>query len=140
MNPPYTMNDPNRVKINTLGEAQNWRCAYCGILCHGDHNTDAAASRDHVVPKTVKGASIYALLDWANEIMACRLCNNHRGALPARTYFQMVRWKGREKAARWASRRRKRWAKQRSESRGQSPLAAKGSELGFQQFSGEGCA
>ena len=105
---PYTIDTPNPVKINILGEAQNWRCAYCGIRCDGGHNADDAPSRDHVIPKAAfRGRPIYEHLDWSNEIMACRLCNSHRGAMYARAYFQMVQWKGRLKAAAWARRKQR---------------------------------
>lgn len=105
--PPYGIHHPNRVKINVLGEAQNWRCAYCGIRCEGGQDEHNAATRDHIVPKCKGG---FEVSDWQNEVMACLLCNNHRGAMWARQYFQRVQWTGREKAAEWARRK----ARQRS--------------------------
>lgn len=105
MNPPYEITTPNRIKLNILGEAQNWRCAYCGIRCDGEQNAHNSATREHIVPKAVLVGKMYSADIWENEIMACAMCNNHRGAMWARQYYQMVQWKGREKAARWASRK-----------------------------------
>lgn len=117
-----------------LAEAQNWRCAYCGCHCHDTGNSWSAPSREHVVPVVAGGLHV-----WENEVMACRLCNNGRGAMWARRYLEKVQRVGRWKAFKWAIRGRRLRRKQRSESFGQSPPAARGSELGFQQFSGEGC-
>lgn len=108
MDAPYDISAPNAIKITALSEAQNWRCAYCGIRCDGIGNEHNAPSRDHVVPKAAKQDKIlYGGLIWENEIMACRLCNNSRGAMYARAYLQAVKWKGREKAAKWALRKRR---------------------------------
>jgi hypothetical protein len=135
MNAPYTIGTKNSVKIALLAEAQNWRCAYCGCRCDGEPNTRFAPSREHVIPVVAGG-----LHEWGNEVMACNLCNNGRGAMYARRYFEKVQKVGRWKAFKWAVNSRRKYRKKRSESPGQSPLAARGSELGFQQSAGEGCA
>lgn len=87
-------------KIVILCEAQNWRCCYCGVvMVRGEQGPDSA-SVEHVVPRVAGGAR-----EWENEVAACKLCNESRGAMYARQYFQMVQWKGREKAVKWARRR-----------------------------------
>lgn len=93
-------------KRASLSEAQNHRCAYCGIRLTDTKLAHDEATIDHVVPRVAGGRPI-----WSNEVMACRLCNEGRGAMYADHYFQIVTWKGREKAARYAHRRRKRRGK-----------------------------
>ena len=95
-------------KVEVLAEAQNWRCAYCGIRCDGDN---AKPTRDHIVPKSILAREFFTMNHWENEVMACALCNNSRGAMWARKYFRMVQWKGRERASRWARRRHSERAK-----------------------------
>lgn len=103
---PYQGDAPNAVKINLLGEAQNWRCAYCGIRCDGGQNAHDAATRDHIVPKVSKK---FAENDgWENEVMACSLCNNNRGAMHSLKYYSKVKKLGRDEAARWARKRHRR--------------------------------
>lgn len=100
---PTFPHDVGARKIVVLAEAQNWRCAYCGIRCHGSPGAGDEATIDHVTPIIAGG-----LRQWANEVMACRLCNEGRGAMWARQYFIIVGHKGREKAARYARRRLRR--------------------------------
>lgn len=100
----------NFTKRTALCEAQNWRCCYCGIRFSDDVDSDACATIEHVVPIVAGG-----LMRWLNEVVACRLCNEGRGAMYARSYYQHVVWKGRAKAAKWGRRRRqKRMAAQRA--------------------------
>lgn len=89
-----------RRKLNVLGEAQNWRCCYCGIRCTGRRDDHDEPTVDHVLPIAAGG-----LRSWDNEVMACRLCNVGRGAMPARKYLLLVMWKGRWKAHRNARRK-----------------------------------
>lgn len=52
------------------GEAQNWRCCWCGCECgHGN------ATLEHVEPISKGGAEF----DFENVAMACAKCNNSRG-------------------------------------------------------------
>lgn len=102
MNPPYSIGAVSKVKLAILAEAQNWRCAYCGERCMGEDRDWDAPSRDHIVPVVMNGAK-----DWWNEVMACNLCNNGRGAMWARQYFRRVQRMGRWKAFKWARKKRK---------------------------------
>lgn len=78
-----------------LGEAQNWRCCYCAVVMGTDDpEHEDAASIDHYVPRASGGTN-----KWENLVAACRLCNNSRGAMPAKMYLQIIIWKGRRKAA-----------------------------------------
>jgi len=98
------MMDEYRDRLYRLGEAQNWRCCYCGIYMHtGSHRPTSrdCATVEHVVPRTAGGSD-----DWLNLVAACRLCNNARSAMKALKYLQFVKWKGREKAARYANKLR----------------------------------
>lgn len=104
---PYKSHSARGVtKRGVLSEAQNHRCAYCGIRMTDAPLTHDEGTIDHYVPKAAGGAPV-----WSNEIMACRLCNNARGAMYADHYFQIVMWKGRIKAAQYAVRRRIRLGK-----------------------------
>lgn len=87
-------------KRDALLEAQNHRCAYCGIALSLIRHSHDEATVDHVVPRVAGGRPI-----WSNEVMACRLCNEGRGAMRADKYFQRVLWRGRIKAARYGKRR-----------------------------------
>ena len=86
-------------KMHALLEAQNHRCAYCGIEVKtygwGRHCHDRATI-DHVVPKAAGGPCC-----WSNEIVACQLCNQGRGAMRAERYFEKVQESGRMLAAVW---------------------------------------
>ncbi len=53
-----------------VGEAQNWRCAYC--YCDISPET---ATLDHVVPIAKGGAD-----DWENIVAACEPCNYKKKA------------------------------------------------------------
>ena len=98
---PHKSHEARGFKKRTcLCEAQNWRCCYCGILFSDDQASDAYPTFEHVVPIVAGGSEF-----WENEVMACRLCNEARGAMYARNYLQHVIWKGREAAARWGRRR-----------------------------------
>jgi 5-methylcytosine-specific restriction endonuclease McrA len=79
-----------------LGEAQNWRCAYCGVRLRHVHAHADEATLDEVVPRCAGGLRV-----WANQVLACRICNSGRGSIPADVYFaHVVKW-GRYEAARW---------------------------------------
>ncbi len=79
-----------------LGEAQNHRCAYCGIPTTDDPLADDGATLDEYQAQAHGGLRI-----WKNQIMACRLCNHGRGKLRAMVYFEAVQRLGRKKAAIW---------------------------------------
>ena len=100
-------------KRQALSEAQNHRCAYCGIVMTEPHpgwptHRDTDATIDHYVPVAAGGLRI-----WSNEVMACRLCNQYRGAMWATTYFKRVQELGRTMAAQWAKKRQAKRAKAR---------------------------
>lgn len=91
-------------KLEALCEAQNHRCGYCGCQTwsfntggrpRGFHQ-DQIATIDHVIPQAAKGPR-----RWSNEIIACQLCNQGRGAMRAERYFEKVRAVGRRIAAQW---------------------------------------
>lgn len=107
--PPYTIGDRNKKKLIALSEAQNWRCAYCGIYCDTTHHHWNHPSREHVIPVLA-----YGLHEWENEVMACRLCNTGRGVMAALIYLAKVQEVGRWKAFRWAVRKVQRRAASRS--------------------------
>jgi 5-methylcytosine-specific restriction endonuclease McrA len=93
-----------RHRLDTLCEAQNWHCCYCGIVMIADGpQGDDSASIEHVVPKTAGGSDT-----WDNLVAACRLCNNARSAMQPEKYLRFVQWMGRRKAARYAHRLRAR--------------------------------
>jgi hypothetical protein len=92
-------------KLHALSEAQNHRCAYCGIRVVDGDKWDGP-SRDHFVPRASGGCR-----HWGNEVMACILCNHGRGCMPAMRYFEMVQRHGRRGA--WKRARRIRQARQK---------------------------
>lgn len=70
------MDQPSHRNLRRLCEAQNWRCAYCGVPVQiGTWPSWTAATRDHVVPLASGGAS-----DWNNVVVACWACNAVKGA------------------------------------------------------------
>lgn len=83
-------------KRAALSEAQNHRCAYCGISTTDVQGRHDSATIDEVVPRIAGGLAI-----WSNQVMACFLCKQGRGAMWASRYLRHVEWKGREKANRW---------------------------------------
>lgn len=64
-----------------------------------DPTADNYRSLEHVVPRTAGGKKHYD-----NEVIACILCNNGRGAMRADRYLRFVLWKGRVKAAQYGIR------------------------------------
>lgn len=84
--------------VRRLSEAQNHRCAYCGIAMRFSWEPRArflggmnVATIDHVVPWGLGGPN-----DWENLIAACKLCNNARGTENAWTFFWRRGWEGRQ--------------------------------------------
>lgn len=57
-----------------LGEAQNWRCCWCGVECRPEPGFKDSATIEHVLPRSKGGAD-----HWDNYAMACASCNHHRG-------------------------------------------------------------
>jgi len=85
-------------KRSALLEAQNHRCGYCGQRVF-DHIKDGAHNRatiDEVVPRAAGGRCF-----WSNQIIACHLCNQGRGAMNAYRYFAYVQKFGRWMAHQW---------------------------------------
>lgn len=64
----------NNVKLRTmLSEAQNHRCALCGVLTNDIKNSKRKATIEHVIPKDRGGSN-----SWYNLAMTCSRCNNNR--------------------------------------------------------------
>lgn len=63
-----------RMLFERLGEAQNWRCCYCGVrmLEHGNWGTQP--SLEHFEPLSLEGAD-----HPDNMAVACMFCNQLRG-------------------------------------------------------------
>lgn len=57
-----------------LGEAQNWRCCWCGERCRPESGHKDSATIEHVTPRSLGGSD-----DWENLAMACASCNHRRG-------------------------------------------------------------
>lgn len=80
--------------LNCLGEAQNWRCCYCGVPTA---TTFQSALKDehrptfeHVTP-TSKGGADHP----DNLVMACRRCNSLRGDTDLHAFLRQLtyyRW------------------------------------------------
>ena len=69
-----------------LGEAQNWRCCWCGTVCDPHaYNYPHMATIEHVIP-IIRGGS--NTVD--NMAMACHRCNSVRGNDSARTTEQII--------------------------------------------------
>ena len=88
-------------KRAALLEAQNHRCAYCGVSVSHFGGDDDAATIDEVQPRSRGGQTI-----WSNQVIACRLCNQGRGNYNAIAYFELVAKFGRIEAPRELLRRR----------------------------------
>lgn len=74
--------------LRRLAEAQNWRCAYCGVqvnVIYG-RNNPKKATRDHVVPKRKGGSNHYE-----NMVMSCAGCNFAKDDFEAND-FKMIRF------------------------------------------------
>jgi 5-methylcytosine-specific restriction endonuclease McrA len=93
---PYRPIDGVTKRI-ALAEAQNWRCAYCGIACElltFENRFDPnVATIDELEPRANGGRRL-----WINQVMACRLCNNGRDTVRPLRYFLWVQQYGREGA------------------------------------------
>lgn len=92
-------------RIVQLGGEQNHRCCYCGIAVLydvPDQHTEKATI-DHVRPLAHKGKRV-----WENEVVACWLCNNSKGAMSAVAYFDLVQREGRVRPGRQRQAERKR--------------------------------
>ncbi|MBN9601835.1 MAG: HNH endonuclease [Afipia felis] len=98
-------------RVLRLSEAQNHRCAYCGIellhpklrisgkkparevppapalnwSSHSKAKKYRRATIDHVVPKCEGGTD-----SLANTVAACKLCNEYRGNVPAEDAFSRI--------------------------------------------------
>lgn len=106
---PYENWSAVKRRTKVLGEAQNWRCCYCGVQTRfGTHCEWDAPTCEHVIPLRYGG-----LRDWGNEVMACNLCNNGRGRMSALRYLKMVEEIGRWKAFKLARKERKRFSQER---------------------------
>lgn len=104
----YIVGRPGRARdpiLCRLAEAQNWRCAYCGVemlmeappLVVGQSRAisrrkKAAIGRtatvEHVVARSAGGRD-----DWSNLVAACHCCNTMRGAVDADHAFAMIEQK-----------------------------------------------
>lgn len=60
--------------LQSLCEAQNWRCCYCGQRMDGRNHEGDAPSVEHVVPRSLGGTDARD-----NLVAAHRSCNSERG-------------------------------------------------------------
>lgn len=85
-----------------LAEAQNWRCAYCGVHMTLARSTPSLVTRDHVVPRCEGGSE-----DWDNLVAACRACNGIKSSITLAERFAHRRARmagdGRWPAGEWPS-------------------------------------
>lgn len=106
-------------KRAALLEAQNHRCAYCGVHFNDPAHDRSFDTIDHVVPRVAGGVAI-----WSNEIMACDMCNRGRGAMFAGNYFRAVKEMGRLGAYYWGRRKAMKAAQAKSRQRNDALAAA----------------
>lgn len=79
--------DRKRDKRARMSEAQNHRCAYCGVVFSDDPDSPDYATFDHVIQRRLGG--------WNSEdnlVMACFSCNNIRGDEDAMSFFDRQGW------------------------------------------------
>ena len=75
-----------------LSEAQNHRCAYCGVemlLTTPAGSLERPwdiATVDHIEPRSCGGGD-----DWHNLVMACRACNEMRESMGVWQFLELVR-------------------------------------------------
>lgn len=67
-----------------LAEAQNWRCAYCGVGMSEDPKGLDKATLDHVVTLHHGGSNAPA-----NLVVACFLCNEYRQLVDAEVFHEL---------------------------------------------------
>ena len=91
-----TISDNNR----QLAEAQNWHCAYCGVIMVDYLNSPLSATTDHIIPRQTHCASgRWVMLrgrlcyknyvdTWENLVSACNACNNAKGSHSAWDFYQ----------------------------------------------------
>ena len=85
--------------IERLSGEQNHRCAYCGfgmvrpfrwprgVSWHAHRAWEArCATKDHLIPKCDGGSD-----NWANQVAACRWCNQYRHNQPAEFAYERIR-------------------------------------------------
>jgi len=64
-----------------LGEAQNWRCCYCGCVMTDAHSkSQTRITVEHVIPRRFGGSN-----HWLNLAAACKRCNYERREIPMDT-------------------------------------------------------
>ena len=61
-------------KFRQIGEAQNWRCCYCGRRTVDEPNRRDSATLDHVIPRSRGGAN-----HRDNLVLSCAECNENKG-------------------------------------------------------------
>ena len=69
-------------KLEALSEAQNHRCAYCGVRFEEGLNRPASPSVDEIVPQSTGGKRW-----WENQVAACRACNAAKGSADAFEFY-----------------------------------------------------
>lgn len=73
-----------RETIQLLGEAQNHRCAYCGVRMTDDRS-DTGRTIDHILPRSQGGKNTML-----NMVLACQRCNGLRSSMDALLFWEMV--------------------------------------------------
>lgn len=68
------------------GEAQNWKCCYCGVECITEKNSKRSATLEHITPRSHGGEDTYE-----NAAMACAGCNNSRGSMCYEEFMEKMK-------------------------------------------------
>lgn len=68
------------------GEAQNWKCCYCGVECITEKNSKRSATLEHILPRSQGGEDTYE-----NSAMACAGCNNSRGNMCYEDFMEKMK-------------------------------------------------
>jgi CRISPR/Cas system Type II protein with McrA/HNH and RuvC-like nuclease domain len=80
-----------RLLRERLCEAQNHRCAYCGVKFGAEFKHWTAnltqATIDHVIPRSREGTDA-----WENLVAACKRCNEKRKDEDAFLFFERKGW------------------------------------------------
>ena len=69
-----------------LSEAQNHRCAYCGVEMTLDQSRLTSLTEDHVVAQSVGGSD-----RWENRVAACAECNIKKDSKDAYLFLEEIR-------------------------------------------------
>lgn len=75
-----------RIHLRTrVGEAQNWKCCWCGCDTIISSNKKNSATLEHVNPSSQGGKD-----EWENYAMACYSCNTRRGVTSVEDFMNNI--------------------------------------------------